>query len=138
MFFAKAARLNDSTDASRTPRKTPWFPPGMARKPLPKEVLSRKAPKTAAVEERSLTKQEARHKIASLGKTISDLLKERKKDKKDHLRALEIEAAHYKRDKANWKLAEEQYVIILKNKMEEIAELKEMLRGGPRKKIKQG
>ena len=98
----------------------------------------KKAPRKAAVGERSLTKEEARHQIASLGKKISDLLKERKKDKKDHLRALEIEGAHYERDKANWKLAEEQYVIILKNKMEEIAALKEMLRGGPRKKIKQG
>ena len=80
----------------------------------------KKAPRKAAVGERSLTKEEARHEIASLGKKISDLLKERKKDKKAYLEALEEKDDKHKEGKANWKLAEEQYVIILKNKMEEI------------------
>ena len=98
----------------------------------------KKAPRKAAVGERSLTKEEARHQIASLGKKISDLLKAQKNDKKAYLEALKVKDDKYKEGKATWKSAEEQYVLILKNKMEEIAELKEMLRGGPRKKIKQG
>jgi hypothetical protein len=49
----------------------------------------KKAPRKAAVAERALTKEEARNRVALLGKKVSDPLKARKRDEKAHLEALE-------------------------------------------------